>query len=537
MNAAELLLAAAAASPRAPAIIDGPSGRERITTFGELDRRARDLSALFAREGLAPGQAVLVLIPMSADLYAVMAGLLQAGLVAVFLDPGAGRKHVDRCLEMFPVQALVVTPKAWLLRLFWSSLRRIPKVFVTGSGLPGAVSLAHAVAPPLHHGPVPCGDETPALLTFTSGSTGRPKGAIRSHGLLLATHHALASHLPGTPGSVDLATLPVFVFTNLANGVTSLIPDTDLRRPGAIDGVAVARQIERLRLTTTLASPALLERVADACLDLDIRLDSLRRVATGGAPVFPRLLDKLARIAPGADIVSVYGSTEAEPIAVLRREDICDQDRSAMRSGGGLLAGRPIPELALRILRDRWGTPRPPCDPTQLEAETQPVGEAGEIVVSGAHVLPGYLGGVGDAENHLIVGDQIWHRTGDAGMLDENRRLWLLGRCAAKVADDHGVTYPLTVEAAALALEGIARCAFVARGGRRLLVVEAPPHVAPPTADLIERTLPWAHIDDVITMARVPVDRRHNAKIDYPRLRAALARTTSREQIRGRRAS
>ena len=524
MNAAELVHAAAAAAPRAAAIIDGPGGRERTTLFGDLDRRARCLGALFAREGLGPGQAVLVLVPMSAELYVVMAGLLHAGLVAVFLDPGAGREHLERCLEMFPVHALVASPRAWLLRLIRPSLRRIGKVFVTGSGLPGAVPLARALTLGPREEAVPRDDDAPALLTFTSGSTGRPKGAIRSHGLLLATHHALASHLPGKPGSMDLATLPIFVFTNLASGVASLIPDADLRRPGAIDGVAVARQIERLRPATALASPAFLERVADACLERDIRLDSLRRVATGGAPVFPRLLDKLARIAPGADIVSVYGSTEAEPMAVLHCQDMREEDRSAMLSGKGLLTGSPIPELTLRILRDRWGVPRLPCTRAELEAETQPAGEPGEIVVSGAHVLPGYLGGVGDAENHVIVDGQTWHRTGDAGLLDRAGRLWLLGRCAARVADGHGVAYPLTVESAALALHGIGRCAFLAEGGERLLVVEKAPRTTPPTAEVMTRTLGWAHIDRVIMMDHVPVDRRHNAKIDYPALRAALAR-------------
>ncbi len=99
------------------------------------------------------------------------------------------------------------------------------------------------------------------------------------------------------------------------------------------------------------------------------------------------------------------------------------------------------------------------------------------------------------------------------------------GRCAAKVADEHGVTYPLTVESAALTLHGITRCAFLASSGRRLLVVEKAPQITPPTAEVIARTLGWAHIDRVIMMDRVPVDRRHNAKIDYPALRAALARS------------
>ena len=62
--------------------------------------------------------------------------------------------------------------------------------------------------------------------------------------------------------------------------------------------------------------------------------------------------------------------------------------------------------------------------------------QPGEIVVSGAHVGAGYVGGVGDAETKFRVGEVIWHRTGDAGYLDAHGRLWLLGRCSARIADD-----------------------------------------------------------------------------------------------------
>src|SRR5258708_14643627 len=86
-----------------------------------------------------------------------------------------------------------------------------------------------------------------------------------------------------------------------------------------------------------------------------------------------------------------------------------------MLGGKGLLAGKPVPEIELRILRDAWGTPIEPLSAAELRARCLPAGEPGEIVVSGAHVLPGYVGGRGD-EGSKVPGDgTVWHPPGDAG--------------------------------------------------------------------------------------------------------------------------
>ena len=100
----------------------------------------------------------------------------------------------------------------------------------------------------------------------------------------------------------------------------------------------------------------------------------------------------------------------------------------------------------------------------------------GEIVVSGDHVLPGYLYGPDEDENKLRVGDVCWHRTGDAGYLDDLGRLWLLGRCAARVEDHRGALYPLGAENTALQYEYVRRAAFVAHRGQRVMVVELRGH-------------------------------------------------------------
>jgi acyl-CoA synthetase (AMP-forming)/AMP-acid ligase II len=524
MNIADLLREHARARPDAVAILDPWRGRTRRTTFAALDQAVARAATLLHRQGLRPGDAVLVLQPMSLELYVALLGLFRLGLVAMFLDPSAGREHIERCCALHRPRGLIASPRAHLLRLFSPAVRTIAVKFVVGWWLPGAVPWSRADRLPPQAEIHPCPPETPALLTFTSGSTGQPKAAVRSHGFLLAQHRVLEKSLRLTPGDVDLTTMPIVLLANLASGVTSLIPDADLRFPGAIDPTRVLSQLVAHAPVSSVASPAFFECLVNHGSQFGLTLPDFRKLFTGGAPVFPRLLDQLQSLAPEAEVVAVYGSTEAEPIAEIARSELQPEDVRAMLAGRGLLAGPPVPEIRLAVLRDRWGRPIGPFTAGEFAACCCPAGEPGEIVVSGDHVLPGYLHGQGDEETKFKVGGVTWHRTGDAGYLDDRGRVWLLGRCAARIEDGRGVLYPFAAECAVYQDPRVKRAAAVAHGGRRILAVEASGGTPPDLASLRE-ALAWADFDEMRVLRRVPVDGRHNAKIDYPALHRMLGQS------------
>jgi acyl-CoA synthetase (AMP-forming)/AMP-acid ligase II len=340
----------------------------------------------------------------------------------------------------------------------------------------------------------------------------------------MAQHRVLEASLGFMPDEIDLTALPVFALANLASGITTLIPDADLRRPGCIDPAPLVQQIRAHDPSRVIASPALLERIAEYCMKHAVTLPGLRKVFSGGAPVFPRLLKKLQSIAPHAEITAVYGSTEAEPIAKIAYHAMGAGDVAAMLAGQGLLAGPPVPAIELRILRDQWGMPIGPYTRSDFTAACLPSGSAGEIVVSGDHVLPGYLYGHGDEETKFSVDGRRWHRTGDAGYLDDQGRLWLLGRCVAKIEDTHGTLYPFTVECVAHHHPGVRRAAAISRQDRRILAVELEDGAASTDLALLKKELAWACIDEMQVHKHIPVDKRHNAKIDYPALHELLAK-------------
>jgi olefin beta-lactone synthetase len=514
-NIAAILRTQAQTTPDVLAI----ASPQQSITFAELDRATCQAAMLLHQSGLKSGDTALIFQPMSVDLYVALLAIFRLGMVAMFVDPSAGQRHLEQCCGICPPQVLIASSKAHLLRIKSSALRQIPLKFAIGFPVPGSRRWSFT-----HHQPystfLPCPPETPALITFTSGSTGQPKAALRTHGFLLAQHQVLSATMQLPPGSMDLTTLPIFVLANLASGVTSLIPDADLRFPGKINAAKVMRQIQAHQPQSTAASPAFLERLAGYCEQKSSQL-GFQKIFSGGAPVFPDLLERLQKLAPGAEVTAVYGSTEAEPIAHIAFAEMNESDRTSTLNGKGLLAGIPVTAIDLRIVPDQWGKPIGEMTGAELEAMTLSNGEVGEIVVSGDHVLPGYLAGRGNAETKFRVEEQPWHRTGDAGYFDAQGRLWLLGRCSARIEDEWGVVYPLAIEAAAK-IGGVRRSAIVMVEGRRVLVVELERGAS--ESDVLaalRESLGWAKIGE-FRVCRIPVDRRHNAKVDYPELYEVL---------------
>src|SRR6201998_3492062 len=521
MNIAAVLSDRARRQGESPAIIDTKRGRDRVVSFRALDAMTARVAEEVASCGIGSGDGVLILHPMAIELYVFLIALFRLGAVGMFLDPSAGRMFIDHCISIYAPRAFLGSWRAQLLRLWVPSLRQISPSFCTS--LFPATRLVSIDGPGGSATPIAEIDySAPALITFTSGSTGQPKAALRTHGFLIAQHRALQQSLSLSQGCIDLATLPIFVLANLVSGGTSVLPDADMRSPGKIDARPVLEQMERHSVTTTAASPAFIRRLAGECMRSNKSMPQLKTVFMGGAPVFPSDLRQAHGVFPNAEITAVYGSTEAEPMAEASLSQITDEDFQAMEHGFGLLAGHPVPCVSLRVVRDQWGTPINSMTKPQFDAIMIAGDQVGEIVVAGSHVLPGYLMGVGDSETKFDVEGTRWHRTGDLGRIDSRGRLWLVGRASAAIRDQHGVLYPFAAECAAMQVPGVRRAAILQVEEKRVLAVEAD-HSAVPEA--LASVLVWAHVDKVRVLASIPMDKRHNAKIDYGSLAEVLSRS------------
>ncbi|MCP5534994.1 MAG: AMP-binding protein [Akkermansiaceae bacterium] len=513
MNLVNHLAERAHKHPERVALVDADASM----TYGELYAHVCGASRQLCSDGLGPDDTVLILQPVGIPLYISLLAAFHAGLTVMFIDPSAGRPMMRNSLSLHQPTAFIGTCQAHLLRMTIPEIRRIRCLYHSSGWVPGSRKWKAEKSHPVP--PVDSTDESPALITFTSGSTGTPKAACRTHGFLLAQHKALAESLDYIEGEVDLVTLPVFTLANLASGLTSVLADTDLRFPARADSAAIARQCETHRVSRCAASPAFFTK-----LFRDHQLPRFKTIYTGGAPVFPVLLDHIQSARPEMEVVTVFGSTEAEPIAHIRWQDTSAEDHKQMLEGKGLLVGKPVSATQLKIIPDQTGKPIAPMSTAALNALELPCGEIGEITVTGDHVLKGYLHGKGDEESKIKVGDEVWHRTGDAAWQDTSGRLWLVGRCSAAIQrSGRAPTYPFGIECATMSYPGVERCALVDHRETITLFVEGAINTSQ-QGDLLAR-LSHLGVEKVTVIPHIPVDKRHNAKIDYPALRQLLSST------------
>lgn len=516
MNIASLLRSVPE-SDRPAIIFSTPT--KSVITFRELDDLSSRLSEGFYGEGLRANDRAVILAPISINLYASLIALFKLGATAVFLDPQTKYKQLNTAIGLANPCAFIGTRKALWLRYFLPALQRIPHMFLSeGDGMNSVQRMGQVFAPRTTIAEVE--DDVPALITFTGGSTDSlgPRGVIRTHGLLISQHVALSRALPVQITDIDLPAFPVVTLHNLASGITSVIPDFPFRHPDAVRPEKILKQISTFGVTTASGPPAYWSAIASHCLRYGYTLP-LRRIITGGAPASPDLIHQLSRIAPHADILNVYGSTEAEPVAVMSAREFLDEVTKQIETGSGVLLGRSVPDICVRILDGN--------------GEVRANGQIGEIWVSGEHIARNYFANPrAESENkRLDAAGTLWHRMGDVGHVDESGRLWLDGRVNTIVMRGECPIYPMPVETVAASLPFVRRAALIGvpdknLGERSVLIVEFEAGVVKPNDWRAQLQVLCAQhswiVDEVHSIRQLPVDARHNSRIDYTRLRSQM---------------
>jgi len=524
-NFARLILRRIREKPQLTALIiptaadSGETASVEEVTFEELGRRVASIAVGLDEAGFEPGHRVVLMFPVCVDLYAAALAMLCRGLAVVLVDTGMGARRVLAAVRDSGAEAVISVDKLLRHRFWLPALWRHRKYSVDSSGpwlRPFEALVSEADDLPE---PVPRRPDDHALITFTSGSTGRPRGADRTHGLLEAQHLALKSEFPELADDIDMPCFPVVALHNLCCGITTVMPPVDLSAPAAARGDLVAAFARRYRVTRLSGAPAYLERLVRHLEESGEGIPTVRELAAGGAPVSGTLCARIRAAFPRASCRVVYGSTEAEPMTSV------DMDEAAASSPDrGCLVGRAADAADLAVVN--LPEPLPPLDEREMARFEARRGEAGEVVVAGPHVVRGYLDNP-DADRESKIpspGGRVWHRTGDVGYLDEQDRLWLLGRNGDVVNLSSGAVHPLPLEARLDAVPGVARAAFVAGGaagdGTVFLAVEEgeDEHRVTPRvrAVLVDLGLDEARVRPV---PFIPVDRRHNSKIDRPALR------------------
>jgi acyl-coenzyme A synthetase/AMP-(fatty) acid ligase len=356
-------------------------------------------------------------------------------------------------------------------------------------------------------------------VVFTSGATGPSKGVVYTHGQLEVQRDVLTEMYGVTRDDRLVAAFAPFALYGPVAGIPSIVPDMDVAEPRTLTARALGDAAIAVGATLVFASPGALVNVVRTADELTeehrAAFAGVRLLLSAGAPVRPSLLRAAADLFPNATAHTPYGMTECLPVASISLPEI-----EAAAGGDGVCVGLPAPGVDVRFRRlDACGLPAGDL--------TVDAGVFGEVVVRAAHARKGY-----DRLWHTeFAASQPdgWHATGDVGHLDEAGRLWIEGRLGHVISTAAGVRGPVGLEQAIESIEGVASAAVVGVGpsGAQQIVALVQPETPPSSPRLAELDLVDAvraaagdEVVAVFELPELPVDRRHNSKIDRTRLAA-----------------
>ncbi|MDD2272519.1 MAG: fatty acid CoA ligase family protein [Desulfuromonadaceae bacterium] len=525
INISRPLTEMARLQPETAAIIFPQKGR--TLSFRELDQESDRIAQGLVRIDIVRGTRVALLVPPSPELFSLTFALFKVGAVPVFIDPGIGVRNMKRCLEEAEPKAFIGIPKAHLARrlLGWGRASIRTTVVVGGGSYWGGIPLDElrrsAQATPFVAAETGC-DEVAAIL-FTSGSTGPPKGAIYTHGTFAAQVETLRELYDIRPGEIDLPTFPLFALFAPALGMTALIPQMDFTRPGTVDPRRILGPAAEYSATTMFGSPALLNRVGRYAAKHSIKLPTLKRVISAGAPVPAAVLERFTALLPDdAEIFTPYGATEALPVSSIGSREVLGETGAMTGEGHGVCIGRPVSSITVAII---------PISDTPVTAWSDslalPPLEIGEITVRGPQVSTAYLNRPEATEMAKIPDPSggVWHRMGDVGYRDKSGRIWFCGRKAHRVVTSEGPLFTIPVEGVFNTHPAVFRTALVGVGmpgsQQPVLCVELEKRSGKPEQEQIRMELReigshYPHTRDIrqiLFHPAFPVDIRHNAKI------------------------
>ena len=495
--------------------------------YKELAHEINCLSVGLLDSGFKSGDLVVIMVPPGIEFIALNFAFLQSGIIPILIDPGIGIKYLKECIgESKPVGFIGIS-RAHLARVFlgWGKSTIKKKVTLGTKVLwggtlfktiqqDGQTSLLESSKPLKCFAPK---EDDLAAIFFTSGSTGVPKGVMYTHGNFRNQVEMIRKTFDMTAGEIDLPTFAPLALLNPTLGMSTVIPDMDPTKPAQVDPERIVRALKQFKITTMFGSPALIDRVGRYVEANKVKIPTLKRVLSAGAPVPAKTLKRFSSMLNSdVQIYTPYGATEGMPICSIGSHQLLQdsvQEKSA--NGGGICIGKPIYNIDLRIIRIS-------DEPIENWSDDLEIGihEIGEIVVKGPNVTHAYYNR-DEATNLAKIRDieSFWHRMGDLGYKDENGDIWFCGRKAHRVKTAGKELYSVQCESIFNQHPQVLRTALVGVKNQAVLCVEVDKEVIKPNLNQIESDLLELAKGHIIDLNRIlfhksfPVDTRHNAKI------------------------
>lgn len=418
----------------------------RTMSFREVEGEVNKLCGwLQKKASLRPGDRVALFMQNSPQWLISFYATVRIGCVVVPVSPMNRAKELTHYLKDSGASALIMAGDllsvaqdviesvglAHVLVVNYAdyidagSVSKLPDWLTAPHAVPGHyVTWKHALDQALVHDPVQVDPDSICAFPYTSGSTGGPKACMHTHRSLMHTAAGMTYWHGIVPGDVSLGAAPMYHVSGLCHAVTSpVFAGAAIAIIPRWDRTMVIEAIEAYGVTHASLPPTAIIDLLSAPDVAERKLSTIRRVSSGGAAMPEAVWARLRELL-GIPFLEAYGMTETAATTHLNPPE----------------APRP---RCLGV--PFFGTTSIIVDPETL-AEV-PVGEVGEIAISGPQLFQGYWNKPEDTEKAFItVAGRRYLRSGDIGYTDADGYFYMTDRAKRMINASGLKVWPTEIE-------------------------------------------------------------------------------------------
>ncbi|CAH1430410.1 unnamed protein product [Lactuca virosa] len=396
-------------------------------TYRELRRSIHSLAAgLYQRFGVRKGDVIFVLSSNSIIYPTICLAILLVGGVLTTSNPINTESEITKQVLDSGAKLAIAAPEA-MHKLLSTG---IPTIVTIRDPLKSNEASVEELIDSCESMELPDNKQTQsdtAAVLYSSGTTGTSKGVILTHGNLICTITLLkwAAEVTSAKDDIYLCFLPMFHIYGLIFFCLALLcASTTTVLMNRFDLLAMLEAIETYRVNNIPAvPPVILTMVKYNGGGYD--LSSLRRVASGAAPLSKDVASRFREKFPWVGLKPGYGLTESCAAGAVFLSS--EEAKARPAASGGLL-----PTFSAKVVDFESGIPQPPYS-------------EGEIWLKGPAVMKGYLGNEAATSATIVSGG--WLRTGDLGYFDEDGYLFIVDRIKELIKHNGYQVAPAELEA------------------------------------------------------------------------------------------